>query len=107
MNENLDVRLMNGRESSKEQFCVSVYDEGFYRGDGVFEVVRLYGGRTWALDPHLQRLRRSAASLELPYDEQALLAECQLVVKKLAHRDAFIRIIVTRGGRGLSPRSQM
>ena len=98
MNENLDVRVINGRESSKEQFCVSVYDNGFYRGDGVFEVIRLYGGRTWALDPHLQRLRRSAASLELPYDKQALLAECQLVVKKLAHRDAVVRVIVTREG---------
>jgi branched-chain amino acid aminotransferase len=98
VNDNLNVRLINGRQSSKEEFCVSVYDDGFRRGDGVFEVVRLYGGRTWALDPHLKRLRHSAASLELPYDEQALRAECQLVVKKLAHRDAFIRVIVTRGG---------
>ena len=41
---------------------IPVTDEGLLRGDGVFEVVRLYGGRPFALDEHLERLARSAAT---------------------------------------------
>ena len=45
-------------------------DDGLYRGDGVFEVIRLYGGRPFALVEHLDRLGRSAAAIDLPLDRE-------------------------------------
>ncbi len=78
-------------------------DEGFLRGDGVFEVVRVYAGRPFALDEHLRRLERSASNLRLPLDLEAVRAEAS---RLLAHAGAgpdheLLRIVVTRGGRRL------
>ena len=53
---------------------VPMKDDGLYRGDGAFEVIRLYGGRPFALDDHLDRLERSAAAIELEFDRAALEA---------------------------------
>ena len=49
-----------------EQPAVRVADHGFTVGDGVFEAVKVVGGRPFALTRHLERLERSAASLSLP-----------------------------------------
>ena len=54
---------------------IPVTDQGLIRGDGVFEVIRLYGGRPYALDAHLARLERSAAGLRLPLDIDAVRAD--------------------------------
>ena len=49
-------------------------DDGLYRGDGAFEVIRLYDGKPFALVDHLDRLERSAAAIELEFDRAALEA---------------------------------
>ncbi len=78
-------------------------DEGLLRGDGVFEVIRVYDGRPFAMDAHLQRLERSASNLRLPVDVEAVRADAY---RLLAHagggRDHdCLRIVITRGGRRL------
>jgi branched-chain amino acid aminotransferase len=78
-------------------------DEGLLRGDGVFEVIRIYDGRPYALDEHLRRLERSALNLRLPLDLEAVRADAN---RLLAHAGAGpdheqLRIVVTRGGRRL------
>jgi branched-chain amino acid aminotransferase len=78
-------------------------DEGLLRGDGVFDVIRLYDGVPFALDEHLQRLERSAGNLRLPLDLEAVRADAY---RLLAHAGsgpdhALLRIVVTRGGRRL------
>jgi branched-chain amino acid aminotransferase len=78
-------------------------DEGLLRGDGVFEVVRVYDGRPFALDEHLQRLERSASNLRLPVDVEAVRADAN---RLLAHAGSgpdhqLLRIVLTRGGRRL------
>lgn len=75
-------------------------DEGLLRGDGVFEVIRVYDGRPFALEEHLRRLERSAANLRLPLDAEAVRADAH---RLLAHAGAgedheALRIVVTRGG---------
>lgn len=78
-------------------------DEGLLRGDGVFEVIRVYAGKPFALDDHLRRLERSASNLRLPVDLESVRAEAN---RLLAHAGAgpdheVLRIVVTRGGRRL------
>ena len=78
-------------------------DEGLLRGDGVFEVIRVYAGRPFAFEEHLQRLERSASNLRLPLDLEAVRADAY---RLLAHAGTgpdheLLRIVVTRGGRRL------
>jgi branched-chain amino acid aminotransferase len=92
---------------------LSVFDRGFQLGDGVFETLRARAGRPTELDEHLERLRRSAAGLdiELPADTETQVAAgiaALLDAEGLAgpDGDASIRITVSRGAitaRGLLP----
>lgn len=78
-------------------------DEGLLRGDGAFEVVRLYGGRPYALAAHLDRLAASAANLRLPIDPAAVRADvARLLAAAGGEPDpGQLRIVLTRGGRRL------
>src|SRR5687768_17969390 len=78
---------------------VPVTDEGLLRGDGVFEVIRLYGGKPFALDEHLERMARSAANLRLPFDADAMRREVEKLLAAEDTGDAKIRLLATRGGR--------
>lgn len=78
-------------------------DEGLLRGDGVFEVIRVYDGRPFALEDHLRRLERSALNLRLPLDLEAVRSDAN---RLLAHAGTgpdheLLRIVVTRGGHRL------
>lgn len=76
-------------------------DEGLLRGDGVFEVIRLYEGRPFALDEHLARLGRSGANLRLPVDVDAVRADVEALLAASGAADGNLRIVLTRGGRRL------
>lgn len=73
-------------------------DDGLLRGDGVFEVARIYGGRPFALDLHLDRMERSAAAIELPLDRPRLETEAAALIAG-GPDDCLIRLVVTRAGR--------
>lgn len=78
-------------------------DEGLLRGDGAFEVIRVYDAGPFALDEHLQRLERSASNLRLPVDVEAVRADAY---RLLAHAGSgpdhqLLRVVITRGGRRL------
>ena len=78
-------------------------DEGLLRGDGIFEVIRVYSGRPFALEEHFRRLERSASNLRLPLDVEAVRADAH---RLLAHAGAgadheALRIVITRSGRRL------
>jgi branched-chain amino acid aminotransferase len=78
-------------------------DEGLLRGDGVFEVIRLYAGRPFAFEEHLQRLERSASNLRLPLDLEAVRSDAWRLLRHAGTgRDhELLRIVVTRGGKRL------
>jgi branched-chain amino acid aminotransferase len=94
----LDGEIMPAAEA-----VIPATDEGLLRGDGVFEVIRVYDGRPFALEDHLQRLKRSGANLRLPVDLEAVRADThRLLAEAGAGPDhETVRIVLTRGGRRL------
>jgi branched-chain amino acid aminotransferase len=81
---------------------VPVTDEGLLRGDGAFEVIRLYAGRPFAIDEHYARLARSCAGLRLAADLDALREEVDALLEAAGPLDGLLRIVLTRGGRRLA-----
>src|SRR5215217_5111041 len=94
-----EIASVDGVISPTTEATIPLPDDGLYRGDGVFEVIRLYQGHPFALREHLDRLGRSAAAIELPVDRDALERELDLLLAKFGPGDAQVRIVVTRGGR--------
>ena len=92
---------VDGAIGPAEEARIPITDEGLTRGDGGFEVMRLYGGRPFALDDHFARLDRTCAGLRLPYDGDALRAEVAALLEAAGPVDGLLRIVLTRGGRRL------
>ncbi len=94
---------INGKLFEKEDAKISVYDHGLLYGDGVFEGLRSYGGQVFRLDQHLARLWNSAKaillSMPMPLEEMARAVNETLKANDL--RDAYIRLVVTRGAGSL------
>jgi branched-chain amino acid aminotransferase len=90
---------VDGAIGPVEDAVIPVTDEGLLRGDGAFEVLRIYAGRPFALQDHFARLARSCAGLRLPYDHDALLGEVRALLTASGPVDALLRIVLTRGGR--------
>jgi branched-chain amino acid aminotransferase len=85
-----------------EDARIPVTDEGLLRGDGAFEVVRLYAGRPFAMDEHLARLHRTCVGLRLELDHDRLVDELDALLLASGPADALLRVVVTRGGRRLA-----
>lgn len=81
---------------------VAVSDDGLLRGDGVFEVIRLYAGRPFALAGHLERLGRSAAAIQLGFDREALEREIETLLNAFGSDAGQLRLVLTRGGRRIA-----
>lgn len=97
-----ELASVDGRISATGEATVALKDDGLYRGDGAFEVIRLYHGRPFALADHLDRLGRSAAALDLYFDHTALAAEVAALLERAGRVDGQLRLIVTRGGRRIA-----
>jgi branched-chain amino acid aminotransferase len=102
-----DVVYLDGEFVAKETASLPLFDHGYLYGDGVFEGVRVYNGRVFRLDPHLDRLLFSAhalgfqmESLTLSGIREAVLETC----RRNNHGNGYIRITLSRGtGLGLDP----
>ncbi len=90
---------VDGTIGPADAMTVPVTDEGLLRGDGVFEVARLYAGRFFAWDEHVARLVRSAANVRLEFDLDAALAEVAALVERAGAVDGTVRLLITRAGR--------
>ena len=60
-----DIGFLNGEFMPLNQVRISIEDRGFQFGDGVYEVLRTYGGVPFQLNAHLERLERSALAIGL------------------------------------------
>jgi branched-chain amino acid aminotransferase len=97
-----ELASVDGRVSPVAETMVPLRDDGLYRGDGVFEVIRIYAGRPFAFDDHLDRLERSGAAIELSFDRAALAAEVEALLAEVGSADGQLRILITRGGRRIA-----
>src|SRR4051812_1265455 len=98
-----ELACLDGHIASAAETFIPATDEGFIRGDGVFEVIRVYDGVPFALADHLGRMENSAANLrlELPPIGQLREEALELIARRAASGDSALRIVVTRGGRRL------
>ncbi len=87
---------------------VSVFDHGLLYGDGVFEGLRFYHGKTFMLGAHLERLAASAAAIELrlPYTLEQIGAAIVDLLEHFHADEGYLRLVVTRGAGnlGIDPR---
>ncbi len=98
--------LINGRFVPYEQAAVQIDDRGFQFGEGVYEVIRVYHGKPFEMGRHMQRLRHSAAAVEL--EVGSLLDEFESGILELLRRgglqEAAIYLQVTPGA---APRAHL
>jgi branched-chain amino acid aminotransferase len=99
---------INGKMYEKSMAKVSVFDHGLLYGDGVFEGIRAYNGLVFKLKEHIDRLYESAHSimLDVSMAKQDMIKAVIKTLKANNLRDAYIRLVITRGegDLGLDPR---
>jgi branched-chain amino acid aminotransferase len=99
-----ELACVDGNLMPAGEATIPATDEGLLRGDGAFEVVRVYDGRPFALRDHLDRLERSAANLRL---DAVPRTELESEIPELLQErgagafDGCLRIVLTRGGHRL------
>ncbi len=91
----------------QDQAKISVFDHALLYGDGVFEGIRVYGGKIFEFDAHLDRLYNSAKVIRLviPMNKHPLADAVNKTIEANNIVDGYIRLIVTRGtgDLGLNP----
>lgn len=90
---------LNGRYLDHTEATIPVDDRGFLFADGVYEVIRIYGGRPFLADPHLRRMRAGLAAL---YIDAGIVDGLNDVAERLIREngvdgDGTIYIQITRG----------
>jgi D-alanine transaminase len=94
---------LNGDYGSLRDAKVSVLDRGFVFGDGVYEVVPVYGRKLFRFDEHMARLNRSLGKVRIanPHTQEQWLERCRKLIAALAEKtgaaDQLVYVQVTRG----------
>jgi len=100
---------LSGKLVPEKDARVSVFDHGLLYGDGVFEGIRIYNGKVFMLEEHIDRLYRSAQAiaLEIPMSKKDMLKAVILTCKANRNMNGYVRLVVTRGKGtlGLNPYS--
>ncbi|MFS0574817.1 D-amino-acid transaminase [Sporosarcina sp. 179-K 3D1 HS] len=99
----MTVYFMDGQFVEKKHVAISIDDRGYYFGDGVYEVIKVYDGELFTSKEHIARLFESAAKIKLviPYTEAQLLDIAQQLVISNSISVGHVYMQVTRG---VSPR---
>lgn len=90
---------VNGELLPKSQASVSVFDHGLLYGDGVFEGIRVYQGKIFLCEQHMERLWKSAMALriEIPISRREMIGILRRCIEANEILDGYIRLVVTRG----------
>lgn len=96
---NDEIVYLNGELTPLSEARIPVLDRGFIFGDGVYEVVPIYGAKPFRLHQHLARLARSLATIGIPnpHAEPEWMALIDRVVRANGLSDQMVYIQVTRG----------
>ncbi|MDX1932353.1 MAG: branched-chain-amino-acid transaminase [Capsulimonadales bacterium] len=98
---------INGEFVPKAEAKVSFFDHGYLYGDGVFEGIRVYNGRIFRLEPHVERLLYSTHALGFPKGDLTLASVNEAILetcRRSDHYNGYIRVNISRGtGLGLDP----
>jgi branched-chain amino acid aminotransferase len=94
---------VTGKLVPKDEATVNVYDHGLLYGDGVFEGIRVYGGKVFLHEEHIARLYESAQAIRLPVpmSTSEMIDAVNMTVKENGIVDGYVRLVVTRGGGSL------
>ena len=98
----IHLASVDGSIGPAQDAMIPATDEGLLRGDGAFEVARIYGGTPFALGEHLGRLRSTCLGLRLEHDFTALEREIDALLEEAGPVDGLLRLVLTRGGRRLA-----
>ena len=101
-----NIAYVNGQFSPLEEATISIEDRGFQFGDGVYEVVRTYGGVPFRLHDHLLRLESSARAVSIPVPFSR--TDCEALIREGLQRSAFVSCLVyIQLTRGVAPRTHL
>ena len=94
---------ITGKLVSKDEATINVYDHGLLYGDGVFEGIRVYGGKVFLHEEHIASLYESAQAIRLPIPMSTteMIDAVNMTVKENGIVDGYVRLIVTRGSGSL------
>ena len=94
---------ITGKLVPKDEATVNVYDHGLLYGDGVFEGIRVYGGKVFLHEEHIARLYESALAIRLPIpmSTSEMVDAVNMTVKENGIVDGYVRLVVTRGSGSL------
>lgn len=94
-----ELAYINGSFCDIADAKVSIEDRGFQFGDSIYEVIVTYDGEPFLLEPHMERMARSAAGIELDYDfeRRPLVPIIRAGLKRCGFSDAMVYIQITRG----------
>jgi D-alanine transaminase len=101
-----DVAYVNGQFLDLDKATVPVDERGHQFGDGVYEVIRVYGGRLFLLDWHVERLFRSLQAIRIqnPFTYESCTSLIKEAVFRSEFREATVYLQITRG---IAPRSHL
>lgn len=103
------IVYINGKFYDEDEAKVSVFDHGYLYGDGVFEGIRLYNGRIFRCEEHINRIYSAAKAInmEIPLTKTEFRDALAETIRKNNLKDGYIRPVVSRGkgDLGLSPLS--
>jgi branched-chain amino acid aminotransferase len=96
---------INGRLVEKGEARVSPFDHGFLYGDGIWEPLRVFGGKLFHLEEHLARLFAAASALDLdiPLSRDEIRGAIEATIAGNYRTEGYVRVIVTRGPGTIGP----
>lgn len=93
------VYYIDGKYTNKDEVKISIDDRGYYFGDGVYEVIKVYDGELFTADEHISRLFASAEKINLLmlYDKSEVIQIARELIEKNQLKNGHVYMQVTRG----------